>query len=190
MNNPSIRLGKLSSATGRISGPKGRRKGRAKNKNIDRIWRLAMRMAYLLYLAFGFAFRPRHRGAGVALWHAGELLMVKNTYRRRWGVPAGSVRRSESPRAAAVRELKEEVGIELPADRLEPVGIFCDTNEFFRDRFTLFAVEMDRRPVVRPDHREVARARFMPPSQALALALQPPIRTYLEGRDTGVKPKG
>lgn len=190
MSYPSIRSGKLSSIEDRNSGPKrqgkllvGLSRGNAGPRPTDRIWRWVLRLAYMLHLGFGFVFRPRHRGAGVALWHAGRLLVIKNTYRRPWGVPAGGIRRGESPRTAAVRELKEEVGISVPGERLETVGTFRDTSEFFRDRFTLFAVELPTPPKVVPDRREVARALFADPARILKMDLQPPVRKYLEGRN-------
>jgi 8-oxo-dGTP diphosphatase len=43
----------------------------------------------------------------------GALLLVEHIYRRRWGVPGGLLERGEDPADAAVREVKEEVGIDV-----------------------------------------------------------------------------
>jgi len=43
----------------------------------------------------------------------GDLLLVQQSYRRRWGVPGGLLRRGEQPSAAARREVLEEVGIDV-----------------------------------------------------------------------------
>lgn len=43
----------------------------------------------------------------------GALLLVEHSYRRRWGVPGGLVQRGESTAAAALREAREEVGIDI-----------------------------------------------------------------------------
>lgn len=43
----------------------------------------------------------------------GHLLLVQQSYRRRWGVPGGLLKRGEEPAAAARREVLEEVGVEI-----------------------------------------------------------------------------
>ncbi|MFW6094117.1 MAG: NUDIX hydrolase [Pseudomonadota bacterium] len=53
------------------------------------------------------------------------LLAVHNRYwggRQRWGLPGGQVERGESPRAAAARELNEELRLRDP--KLEEVGAY------------------------------------------------------------------
>lgn len=43
----------------------------------------------------------------------GALLLVEHVYRRRWGVPGGLLERRERPAEAAVREVREEVGLDV-----------------------------------------------------------------------------
>lgn len=43
----------------------------------------------------------------------GQMLLVQQSYRRRWGVPGGLLKRGEDPAAAARREVLEEVGLEI-----------------------------------------------------------------------------
>ena len=49
---------------------------------------------------------------------AGNLLIVKPTYRDGWLLPGGMVEPNESPKQACRREIKEEVGLELSVGRL------------------------------------------------------------------------
>ncbi|WP_285708404.1 NUDIX hydrolase [Microtetraspora sp. NBRC 16547] len=42
---------------------------------------------------------------------AGRVLLVRPTYKETWDIPGGSLERDESPRAACVRELAEELSI-------------------------------------------------------------------------------
>ncbi len=43
----------------------------------------------------------------------GALLLVHQVYRKRWGVPGGLLERGEEPSEAAVREVREEVGVDV-----------------------------------------------------------------------------
>jgi 8-oxo-dGTP diphosphatase len=43
----------------------------------------------------------------------GAMLLVRLTYRMRWGVPGGLLKRGEEPADAARREVREEVGVEI-----------------------------------------------------------------------------
>lgn len=43
----------------------------------------------------------------------GALLLVRLSYRERWGVPGGLLKRNESPEDAARREVREEVGLDV-----------------------------------------------------------------------------
>lgn len=58
-------------------------------------------------------------GAGVVFTDAdGRVLLVRPTYKEDWEIPGGMVEASESPHAAAAREVSEELGIDRPAGRL------------------------------------------------------------------------
>ena len=62
--------------------------------------------------------RPR-MAAGVLIRNgAGEVLMVRPTYKDGWDIPGGYVEPDESPAAAAARELLEELGLDRPVGRL------------------------------------------------------------------------
>ena len=48
----------------------------------------------------------------------GGILLVRPTYKPFWDLPGGYVEVGESPRQAAVREVKEELGIDVDANAL------------------------------------------------------------------------
>jgi ADP-ribose pyrophosphatase YjhB (NUDIX family) len=118
----------------------------------------------------------------VAIWHAGRVLLVRNSYRRPLSVPAGSLRRGESPERAAARELREEVGIAVPADRLRFVREIVHHTDWKEDHTHVFEVELDEAPRPAIDRREVVWAGFATPEEALARELSVPVRVYLESR--------
>jgi 8-oxo-dGTP diphosphatase len=43
----------------------------------------------------------------------GAVLLVRHSYRRKWGVPGGLLKRGEFPEVGLRREVREEVGIEV-----------------------------------------------------------------------------
>lgn len=63
---------------------------------------------------------PRKRvSAGlVVVDEGGRVLLVEPTYKRGWEVPGGMVEKGESPRAAAAREAKEELSLDVAVGRL------------------------------------------------------------------------
>lgn len=58
-------------------------------------------------------------GAGLVCRDAdSRVLLVRPTYKPTWEVPGGIVEAGESPAAAVAREVREELGVELPVGRL------------------------------------------------------------------------
>ena len=43
----------------------------------------------------------------------GDVLLVRHSYRDRWGVPGGLLKRREDPAEGARREVREEVGLDI-----------------------------------------------------------------------------
>jgi 8-oxo-dGTP pyrophosphatase MutT (NUDIX family) len=78
---------------------------------IDWAWRLAFRIGFRAMRLWWFIRRPHHEGALVAVWHEGRVLMVRQSYRPTWTFPGGRVEAGENARAAACRELAEELGL-------------------------------------------------------------------------------
>lgn len=93
----------------------------------------------------------RTRGAAVlAVDELGRVLLIRQTYGTgEWTLPGGGPRRREAPRAAALREAREEVGL-LPATgfRCEPLGTFLRRTGGWSDYVHVFIVtgwELDLR---------------------------------------------
>lgn len=148
----------------------------------DTLWRAGLWMAYRMLLVGWFMFRPHRRGVFVGVWHDGNVLVIRNSYRHWYALPAGGVRHDETPAQAALRELREEVGIGVEPGALHFAREIRTTFEFKRDRCWFFDVELDARPEVHVDGREVVWAGFMSLPAALNTRLAPPVREYLEGR--------
>jgi 8-oxo-dGTP diphosphatase len=152
---------------------------------LDRLLRLGYRGAFQTMRLYWRLAHPETHGALVALWHAGEVLLVQNSYLPFRSLPGGSLRRGEGARAAAVRELREEVGIEARAQDLVQV---VDTRLAWAgklDHVEIFELALAERPRVAIDRREVVAAEFFRPAVALSLHLFPPVRTAIERHRPG-----
>lgn len=58
---------------------------------------------------------PKKRmGSGIILLNEHhEILITKSPYRDYWTIPGGTVDENESPRRACIREVKEEIGLDI-----------------------------------------------------------------------------
>ncbi len=135
---------------------------------------------------------PRKRmAAGVLLFNEkNELLIVKPNYRDYWLLPGGIVEENESPRAAAIRELKEEIGLDIDADRLEFAAVdysridkvdynYKDSGEYEGVQFVfdggLLSKEMVGKIILQKE--ELEEYKFAPIEEALSL-----LNAYLSKR--------
>jgi len=71
-----------------------------------------------------YAQLPTMFGAAGALFtdHDGRVLLVKPNYREHWSLPGGIMEQDEPPHEACRREILEELGLDIVADRLLVVG--------------------------------------------------------------------
>ena len=149
---------------------------------VDFGFRMAYRAAYQMMRVYWRVARPTTRGALVAIWQDGEILLVRNSYVSYYCVPGGYIKGTETPVMAAVRELAEEIGVRAAPEDLT-LGLHeTHTWEGKTDDVSIFDVELKERPVFQVDNREVVDAEFFTPQYALELNLFPPLRRHIEAR--------
>ena len=146
---------------------------------VDRAYRAAFVVAHRLLRAYWTIRRPHKGGTLVAIWNAGEILIVKNTYRRQHSLPGGYPRPGETASETGTRELAEECQVIVSPDKVREVYRGEHLFEGRRDDVTIVEVELPTRPTIRIDHREVAYARFARPEEVLRLLIVPHLRDYL-----------
>ena len=90
----------------------------------------------------------------------GRVLLVHQMYKgNKWAWPGGIVEESESPWAAVVREVKEEVGLEVQVTRLISVYHVADRNSVgFQFLCHVVGGELS------VDGREISEAKFFDPA--------------------------
>jgi len=89
----------------------------------------------------------------------------------------GTVRRGETPEAAARRELAEEVGLATSA--LFHVGFVCGTWDGHLDRVHVFELRLDALPKPQLINREIIGAPLWSADELRGVAATGPVAVYL-----------
>ncbi len=99
-----------------------------------------------------------------------DILIVKPTYTAGWSVPGGVIDQDESPRAACIREVREELGLVMPVQELLCVDYYPDDGLKGESlQFIFYGGVLDEATAtcIRVDGREIAEYRFAPVDDAL-----------------------
>lgn len=65
-----------------------------------------------------------HLGANAIIVCKGKILLEKRRDCDLWGLVGGGVKRQETPLDAIVREIREELGIQIPKDNFQKLGVY------------------------------------------------------------------
>ena len=87
--------------------------------------------------------------AGVVVTDGKRVVLGHVTGQSHWDLPKGGVDSGESLERAAVRELREETGIQAPVSKLEPLGTF---NYSQTKNLALFLLRVDQMPAAHDLH--------------------------------------
>jgi len=107
---------------------------------VDAALRLALTAAHQVLRAAWFVRRPKTFGAhALAITPEGRIVLVKLRYAPEWRVPGGGRAETEDPIDAALRELREEIGLTAHGEaRL--ARDFEEFTDFKRDTASLVVV--------------------------------------------------
>lgn len=146
---------------------------------IDLAYQVAFKVAHRMLRAYWSITKPLKGGTLVAIWNDGQILLVKNTYRRQYTLPGGYPRAGETPAQTGTRELAEECRVVVPPEQVREVYRGEHLFEGRRDDVTIVEVTLPTRPTIYIDNREVEAARFATPEEVLSLPIVPHLRDYL-----------
>ena len=100
----------------------------------------------------------------------GRVLLVDPNYRDHWLLPGGAAEDNEPPEAACAREVKEELGLDLPLGPLLVVGWAPARGERLRPTvsFLFDGGTLDHPERIRLQEDELDGHAFFPPEEAAA----------------------
>mgnify|MGYP001816711912 CR=1 FL=1 len=102
----------------------------------------------------------------------GRLLVVNPTYKDTWEIPGGVVEKNESPRAAVVREVFEELGLTCQPKRLLCVDFSDETKRRTESLHFIFLgpdLTEDMINAIQLPKEELSEYRLLPPQKAAKL---------------------
>lgn len=117
---------------------------------------------------------PKKRmGAGMLFFNnQGELLIVKPVYKDSWSIPGGVVDDNESPQQACVREVKEEINLDIQPPKFLGVDYVTATNEKSENlQFVFYGGILDSGQIknIKLPPKELSEYKFLKISAALPL---------------------
>jgi 8-oxo-dGTP pyrophosphatase MutT (NUDIX family) len=145
---------------------------------VDRCYQLALWCAFQGLRAVWFVRRPSQHGALALIWFEGRVLLVRNSYQPRWSAPGGSVEESENAVDAVVREIAEEIGLQVGSKELRFVRDVTFDFRNRRDRISLFEWYPLQLPIIQLDNREIIDAHWFTFDEAKKLLLPPHLVDY------------
>ena len=97
---------------------------------------------------------PAHLGANAIITCGGKLLLERRRDSDTWGLIGGGVKKTETELQAIVREVYEELGLRISAERFRKLGVYGEPGRIaaFRDGsvwrmvIVVFGLELDSVP--------------------------------------------
>ncbi|WP_053367579.1 NUDIX domain-containing protein [Bacillus sp. FJAT-27245] len=107
--------------------------------------------------------------AGLVISEQGKWLVVKKSYgglKGKWSIPAGFVDEGETADEAAVREVKEETGVECTVKGL--IGLRTGVIQSdFSDNLLLFLLEAKEGGAIHPQENEIVEVAYISPEDLM-----------------------
>lgn len=135
------------------------------SKKYDRVWRTWHRVGRIVWplkvVVFWLIARTNRKNRPrVAIMTDTHILLIKNWGENAWALPGGGQSRKESKETAAQREVREELGVSIPAGELELVATvslpYYDASLF---RWNIAVAHM-KNFVIKPQKLEISDYRW------------------------------
>ncbi|MEZ5862368.1 MAG: NUDIX hydrolase [Geminicoccaceae bacterium] len=144
----------------------------------DAFWRNVYRYGHPCARLVWRLTNPSTRGVSVAVRHGDRLLCIRESYRPGLSLPGGGINRGETPLQAARRELREEVGLDFPAEVFVELGCLDFSADNRNHEVTFYALDIPSMPAPAIDRREIVWAGWLTSTELGAARRQSAINRY------------
>ena len=109
-------------------------------------------------------FHPQRLGVQIIIVFHHQVLLVKNKNNYVYSLPGGGIKKYETPKEAAIREINEELGLE----NINPIpwGVYYNLVQF-DDHIYLYILNLNSKPTIKINHlnNELIDARWFTVSE-------------------------
>lgn len=100
--------------------------------------------------------RPAHLGVNAIITYNGRILLEKRRDSDTWGLVGGGVKKSETELQAIVREIYEELGLRIPAEKFRKLAVYGEPGRIaayqdgsiWRMVIVLYGLELEKEPEI------------------------------------------
>lgn len=87
------------------------------------------------------------QGVRIMILYQNEIILVRHWYNTLWVMPGGGIKKHETPEQAAIREIKEEIGVEIKQLDYK-LGTYSNIKEGKNDIVHCFVIEINQKPII------------------------------------------
>jgi 8-oxo-dGTP diphosphatase len=156
-----------------------------------RAWEIIGRLAYIVVSPAIFVYaalsKPRTR---LLIIVNDEVLVVKNWLGAgNWSLPGGGAHKNEKPIAAAMREVKEELGIDISSVEIEALGTQVSVeSKLLKSKYYLFAAKLNKKPKLTLQQLEIRDATWLAVDEinqvnGIAATVRDSLQVWLKSRN-------
>lgn len=131
------------------------------------LWqRIGTMLFWLSWPAQWVYLRIGHR-TRVLIIAEGQVLFIKGWIGEgKWGLPGGGVHYKEDRRVGAVREVREEIGVQLEPEQLHKLATVTVRHRGLKFACTSYYVELPKKPSIKHRRSEIIDSQWFPVEKA------------------------
>ncbi len=136
---------------------------------MNKLWPLVGLLAFWVTWPINWIYLRIGSRTRVIVTHQDKILVVKAWLGNgQWGLPGGGQHRNETALSAIQRELFEETGIHIASTDFSPIGDGRGSINGMGYKYSLFKVNLDKLPELKPPVGEITAIKWLSRSELLA----------------------